>query len=93
MTVSEEFGTADALRAVSPRITARTCLVISGDLLTDVPVNALVASHQLNGSLATVVMVKRKVSPSTTTKPGKAPKVGGPCCCRCCLVCGGWALE
>uniref|UniRef100_A0A7S0S6S1 Translation initiation factor eIF2B subunit gamma n=1 Tax=Chlamydomonas leiostraca TaxID=1034604 RepID=A0A7S0S6S1_9CHLO len=74
VTVAEEHGTADALRAVASRITARTCVVMSGDLLADVPVNTLVAGHQLNGSLATVLLFKRKVSPTTQTKPGKAPK-------------------
>jgi len=35
----------------------------------------LVATHQLKAALATLVLFKRKVSPSADTKPGKAPKV------------------
>ncbi|MEW5317384.1 MAG: hypothetical protein WDW38_008684 [Sanguina aurantia] len=72
--VPEEFGTADALRAVADRLTSPTFIVLSGDLLTDLPVNALVTSHQLNSALATVLLVPRKTSPTTETKPGRAPK-------------------
>ncbi|KAL6765072.1 eukaryotic translation initiation factor 2B gamma [Haematococcus lacustris] len=72
--VAEDYGTADALRACASKVTAKTCVVLSGDLLTDLPVNALVASHQMNQALATVLLYPRKVSPVTETKPGKAPK-------------------
>lgn len=73
--VPEEYGTADALRAVADRLTSPTFILLSGDLLTDLPVNALVTSHQLNSALATVLLVPRKTSPTTETKPGRAPKV------------------
>jgi hypothetical protein len=43
VSVPEGYGTADALRAVAPRITSSCFVVLSGDLLTDVPVGALVA--------------------------------------------------
>ena len=73
ITVSEDCGTADALRAVSSRIpdSTSTVVVLSGDLLTDVPVNALVASHEMHGALATVMLCPRKTSPASETKPGK----------------------
>mmetsp|Transcript_15489 Transcript_15489/g.33608 ORF Transcript_15489/g.33608 Transcript_15489/m.33608 type:complete len:476 (-) Transcript_15489:297-1724(-) len=74
VTVPEDYGTADALRAVASKVTAQTFVVVSGDLLTDLPVNALVASHQMNGAYATVLLSHRKTSPTTETKPGKAPK-------------------
>lgn len=74
VTVPEEYGTADALRAVASKITSSTFVVMSGDLLTDVPVNALVASHQMHGALATVMLCPRKISPASETKPGKPPK-------------------
>ena len=70
----EGHGTADALRAVASRISSQTFVVLSGDLLTDVPVNALVASHQMNSALTTVVLSPRKTSPASETKPGKPPK-------------------
>lgn len=75
ISVPEEYGTADALRAVASKITCSTFVVVSGDLLTDVPVNALVASHQMHGALATVMLCPRKTSPASETKPGKPPKV------------------
>lgn len=47
---------------------------VSGDVVSDVPINALLASHQMQGALATVTLVPCKTSPSADTKPGKAPK-------------------
>lgn len=77
--VPEEQGTADGLRAVAHKISAQTFVVMSGDLLTDVPVNALVAMHQLNNAMATIMLSQRKTPPAAETKPGKAPKVSaGP---------------
>ena len=61
VTVPEDYGTADALRAVADKVTSGTFVVLSGDLLSDVPVNALVASHQMHGALATVMLCPRKV--------------------------------
>lgn len=75
VTVAEGCGTADALRAVSSKITSNTFIVLSGDLVTDMPLNALVATHQMQGALATVTLCPCKISPSSETKPGKAPKV------------------
>jgi NDP-sugar pyrophosphorylase family protein len=51
VTVGEDHGTADALRAVANKITASTVVVLSGDLLIDLPVNALVASHLVGEDL------------------------------------------
>lgn len=79
ITVAEDHGTADALRAISAKLTAQTVVVVSGDLLTDLPISTLVANHQMNATLATVLLFRRKVSPTTETKPGKAPKVGAGC--------------
>eukprot|EP00198_Chlamydomonas_reinhardtii_P010061 XP_001699398.1 eukaryotic initiation factor [Chlamydomonas reinhardtii] len=45
VSVPEGYGTADALRAVASRITSASFVVLSGDLLTDVPVGALVAQN------------------------------------------------
>uniref|UniRef100_A0A7R9VHL7 Translation initiation factor eIF2B subunit gamma n=1 Tax=Chlamydomonas euryale TaxID=1486919 RepID=A0A7R9VHL7_9CHLO len=74
VTVPEDCGTADALRAVAPRITSSHFIVLSEDVVTDIPVNALLASHQMHGALTTVTLVPCKTSPSSETKPGKAPK-------------------
>lgn len=87
--VAEGYGTADALRAVASRITSRTFVVLSGDLLTDVPVGALVAQHNLHaGAMATMLLADRKVSPASETKPGKPPKVRLRRGCRPCCGCG-----
>ncbi|GIL56412.1 hypothetical protein Vafri_11777 [Volvox africanus] len=74
VSVPEGFGTADALRAVASRITSLSFVVLSGDLLTDVPVGALVAQHNLHAAMATMLLAHRKVSPASETKPGKPPK-------------------
>lgn len=72
--VPEGTGTAEALRIVANKITLDTCLVFSGDLLTDVSVQAMVTKHQLTSALATVLIGQNKVSPSSETKLGKAPR-------------------
>ncbi|KAG2497652.1 hypothetical protein HYH03_004391 [Edaphochlamys debaryana] len=73
--VSEGQGTADALRSLASRITSDSFVVLSGDLLTDVPVGALVAAHNLRpGTLGTMLLAHRRVSPASETKPGKPPK-------------------
>ncbi|GFR40448.1 hypothetical protein Agub_g976 [Astrephomene gubernaculifera] len=74
VSVAEGYGTADALRAVSGRITSPSFVVLSGDLLTDVPVGALVAQHNLHAAMVTMLLAQRKVSPASETKPGKPPK-------------------
>jgi len=52
-------------------------VIYSGDLICDSPLGAMIVSHQLSGAMATVLVSERRVSPTTETKPGKAPKVGG----------------
>jgi hypothetical protein len=47
VTVPDTAGSGDALRAVLPRLTAAAVVVYSGDLLTDVPLRALLAKHQV----------------------------------------------
>jgi NDP-sugar pyrophosphorylase family protein len=47
ITVPEECGTADALRLVAGQVSAETLVVASGDILTDLPLRALVATHQV----------------------------------------------
>ncbi|KIY94734.1 translation initiation factor eIF-2B gamma subunit [Monoraphidium neglectum] len=77
LTVGEECDTGDALRAVSQHLDPKAAgvVVYSGDLICDAPLGAMLVSHQLSGALATVLVGARRVSPTTETKPGKAPKV------------------
>ncbi len=88
VSVPEGYGTADALRSVASRITSPQLVVLSGDLLTDVPVGALVAQHNLHAAMATMLLAHRKVSPASETKPGKPPKVRGSLCAPHTLVPG-----
>ncbi len=77
VTVPDESSSADALRAVAGRISTGTVVVMAADLLSDVPLQALLATHAVSEALATVLVGRVKTSPSAETKPGKAPKVGG----------------
>lgn len=74
VTVPEESGTADALRAVAPRLTAPSVVVYSGDIVTDLHLPAVLLEHQVSGALATVLVGERKTSPASETKPGKPPR-------------------
>mmetsp|Transcript_13010 Transcript_13010/g.22960 ORF Transcript_13010/g.22960 Transcript_13010/m.22960 type:complete len:470 (+) Transcript_13010:3-1412(+) len=70
----KDGGTADALRAVSSRITSKTLVCLSGDLITDLALNALVAVHKMSDATATVLLNKKKISPASGCSAGKAPK-------------------
>lgn len=76
ITVGEDCDTGDALRAVSQHLdpVSPGVVVYPGDLVCDAPLGAMVVSHQLSGALATALVGARRVSPTTETKPGKAPK-------------------
>lgn len=65
--------TAGALRAVAHKLSGRNFLVVSGDLVTDIPLKALLASHFVNSATCTSLFTRRKTSASAETKPGKAP--------------------
>ena len=79
VTVGEECGTGDALRAVAAGLDPSVdgLVVYSGDLVTDAPLPAMLVAHRLGGALATALVSARRVAPSSETKPGKAPKVRG----------------
>lgn len=47
VTVPEESGTADALRAVAPQLTAPSVVVYSGDIVTDLHLPAVLLEHQV----------------------------------------------
>jgi hypothetical protein len=74
VTVPEEACTAAALRSLEGKIRAETFVVVSGDLISEMPLKPIVAAHQLSRSLCTVLLSQRRSSPSAETKPGKAPK-------------------
>ncbi|GLT81805.1 hypothetical protein SLE2022_002370 [Rubroshorea leprosula] len=60
--VPEDVGTAGAIRAIAHHLTAEDILVVSGDLVSDVPPGAVVASHRRHGAAVTAVLCSAPVS-------------------------------
>lgn len=72
--IPENLGSADALRSASDSLTASTVVVLSADVVSDVPLSAVLATHTMRGAAVTTLLHPRRVLASTETKPGKAPK-------------------
>ncbi|KAJ7540169.1 hypothetical protein O6H91_10G003800 [Diphasiastrum complanatum] len=62
--VSEDIGTADALRAVLHRLVVDDVLVVSGDIVSDVPLGAIAAAHRRKRAVLTAMLCS---SPSAST--------------------------
>ncbi|GAV62152.1 Hexapep domain-containing protein/NTP_transferase domain-containing protein [Cephalotus follicularis] len=60
--VPEDVGTAGALRAIAPHLTAKDILVVSGDLVSDVPIGAVAAAHRRNDAVLTAMLCSSPVS-------------------------------
>ncbi|KAJ8751441.1 hypothetical protein K2173_016651 [Erythroxylum novogranatense] len=60
--VPEDVGTAGALRAISHHLTANDILVVSGDLVSDVPPGALAATHRRHDAVVTTMLCSAPVS-------------------------------
>ncbi|KAF3777784.1 Translation initiation factor eIF-2B subunit gamma [Nymphaea thermarum] len=54
--VAEDVGTAGALRAVAHRLTASDIMVVSGDLVSDVPPGAVAAAHRRQDAVVTALL-------------------------------------
>ncbi|WVZ80325.1 hypothetical protein U9M48_027811 [Paspalum notatum var. saurae] len=77
--VSEDLGSAGALRAISKRLTANDILVISGDLVTDVLPGAVAATHRRNGAAVTALLCSVPVSgPSDSASSSGKDKAKKP---------------
>ncbi|XP_066386686.1 uncharacterized protein [Miscanthus floridulus] len=77
--VSEDLGSAGALRAISKRLTANDILVVSGDLVTDVLPGAVAATHRRNGAAVTALLCSVPVSgPSDTASSSGKDKAKKP---------------
>ncbi|KAH0462449.1 hypothetical protein IEQ34_010024 [Dendrobium chrysotoxum] len=63
--VPEEVGTAGALRAVAHHLTAKDILVVSGDLVSDVPPGAVAATHRRLDAAVTALLCITPVSGSS----------------------------
>ncbi|XP_058107377.1 uncharacterized protein LOC131250961 isoform X4 [Magnolia sinica] len=60
--VPEDVGTAGALRAVAHLLTAKDILVVSGDLVCDVPLGAVAAAHRRHDAVVTALLCAAPVS-------------------------------
>lgn len=84
--VPDDVGTAGALRAIAHHLTAKDVLVVSGDLVSDVPLGAVAATHRRHDAVVTTMLCPAPVSgPSEsgssvgkdkTKKPGRYDIIG-----------------
>ncbi|ERM99089.1 translation initiation factor eIF-2B subunit gamma [Amborella trichopoda] len=78
-TVSDDAGTAGGLRAVAHHLTASDILVVSGDLLCDVPPGAIAAAHRRQDATMTALLCVPPVSgPSESGSAGGKDKAKKP---------------
>lgn len=75
VSVKANCGSMDALRAIDSHLTSSLVVVLSSNLITDVPLRAFLMSHHVNSATLSMMFTKRKGSASAQTKPGKAPEV------------------
>ncbi|KAL2616073.1 hypothetical protein AAZV13_08G104400 [Glycine max] len=72
--VPEDVGTAGAIRAISHHLT-----VVSGDLVTDVPLGAVAATHRRHDAVVTAMLCSAPVSgPSESVSSGGKDKIKKP---------------
>ncbi|GMJ00860.1 hypothetical protein like AT5G19485 [Hibiscus trionum] len=78
--VPEDIGTAGAIRAISHHLTAKDILVVSGDLVSDVPPGAVAATHRRHDAAVTAMLCSIPVSGSLDSGSSggkdKAKKLG-----------------
>ncbi|XVE59871.1 hypothetical protein DITRI_Ditri05aG0082000 [Diplodiscus trichospermus] len=77
--VPEDIGTAGAIRAISHHLTAKDILVVSGDLVSDVPPGAVAATHRRHDAVVTAMLCSVPVSgPSESGSSGGKDKAKKP---------------
>ncbi|KDP34561.1 hypothetical protein JCGZ_11111 [Jatropha curcas] len=59
--VPEDVGTAGALRAIARHLTAKDILVVTGDLVSDVPPGAVAAVHRRHDAVVTTMLCSAPV--------------------------------
>jgi translation initiation factor eIF-2B subunit gamma len=72
--VLEDCETADILRKISHRLTAVDFVVVSGDLISDVPLGTVAATHRRQGAVMTALLCHHpnfSSSDATTSSPAK----------------------
>jgi len=72
--VAEDLPSVSALRQVIDRVKTENCVVLSGDVVTEVPLRAQLLQHQLRGATVTALFSRKKTSPAADTQPGKPPR-------------------
>jgi len=72
--VGEAQPSVAALRQVIDRIRTDNFVLLSGDVVTEVPLRAQLATHELKGAAVTALLGRRKGSPAADTQPGKVPR-------------------
>ncbi|GMH05631.1 hypothetical protein Nepgr_007471 [Nepenthes gracilis] len=81
--VPEDIGSAGALRAIAPHLTASDILVVSGDLVCDVPPGAVAAVHRRHDAVSTTMLCSAPVSgPAEFGTSGAKDKVKKPSRCN-----------
>ncbi|GAA0138266.1 translation initiation factor [Lithospermum erythrorhizon] len=77
--VPEDVGTAGALRAIDHHLTASDILVVSGDLVCDVPLGRIGAAHRRHDAVVTAMLCSSPVSgPSDSGASGGKDKAKKP---------------
>ncbi|XP_022731525.1 translation initiation factor eIF-2B subunit gamma-like [Durio zibethinus] len=77
--VPEDIGTAGAIRAISHHLTTKDILVVSGDLVSDVPPGAVAATHRRHDAVVTAMLCSVPVSgPSESGSSGGKDKAKKP---------------
>ena len=76
VTAAEDADTADALRAAMPTANpdAQVLAVVAGDLVTDVRLSDVLATHVRGGAVATCLLAKRRAWNGLDMKVGRPPK-------------------
>ncbi|XP_021630639.1 translation initiation factor eIF-2B subunit gamma isoform X2 [Manihot esculenta] len=59
--VPEDVGTAGALRAIAHHLTAKDILVVTGDLVSDIPPGAVAAAHRRHDAVVTTMLCSAPV--------------------------------
>ncbi|XP_028085254.1 translation initiation factor eIF-2B subunit gamma-like [Camellia sinensis] len=77
--VPEDVGTTGALRAIGHHLTTHDILVMSGDLVCDVPPGAVAAAHRRHDAVVTAMLCSARVSgPSDSGSAGGKDKCKKP---------------
>eukprot|EP00897_Mesotaenium_endlicherianum_P009543 jgi/Mesen1/8617/ME000050S08030 len=70
--VPEDAGSAHALRAIASNLTAHDVLVMSGDVVTDVPLGAVAAAHRRHSAALTMLLGQRAAAGGPADDKGKS---------------------